>query len=132
MIRSINNIIRTLLFHAYIPPTYLAEALHMACHLINITLSTSIQNNIAFTRLFYKNPTYDRLRIFGCLCYPLIPTAHKLAPRLTPCIFLGYPSLHRGYRCLNLQTRKSIISRHVHFMNKSFPFKSMMPTSPPS
>ncbi|KAJ9566937.1 hypothetical protein OSB04_002903 [Centaurea solstitialis] len=131
MIRTINNVIRTLLFHAHLPPTYWVEALHMATHLLNLTPSTSIQNEIPFTKLFQKPPSYTHLRVFGCLCYPHIRTPHKLAPRTTPCIFLGYPSQHRGYRCLDLSSRKILISRHVVFDETSFPFRSMTPDSPP-
>ena len=36
MLRTINNLIRTLLFQAKIPPSYWAEALNMAAHLLNI------------------------------------------------------------------------------------------------
>ena len=113
MLRSINNIIRTLLFQAHIPPTFWVEALHVATHLFNILPSTSINNEIPFVRLFNKSPSYNHLRVFGCLCYAHLPSPHKLAPRSTPCVFLGYPINHRGYRCLDLSTRKIIPSCHV-------------------
>lgn len=32
----LNNMTRTLLFHAHLPPTYRVEALHMVTHLLNI------------------------------------------------------------------------------------------------
>jgi hypothetical protein len=35
---------------------------------------------------------------------------------------LGYPSSHKGYRCLNISTRHIIISRHVIFDETQFPF----------
>lgn len=41
---------------------------------------------------------------------------------LTPCVFLGYPSNHRGYECLELSSRKIIISRHIIFDEDVFPF----------
>ncbi|KAJ9536157.1 hypothetical protein OSB04_un000658 [Centaurea solstitialis] len=132
MLRTINNVIRTLLFQAHLPPKYWAEALHMATHLLNILPSTSINNETPFTKLFGKPPSYSHLRVFGCLCYPHITPSHKLSPRTTPCLFLGYPSNHRGYRCLDLSTHKIIISRHVTFDESGFPFGSMTPTSPPS
>ncbi|GJZ64027.1 ribonuclease H-like domain-containing protein [Tanacetum coccineum] len=132
MIRTINNIIRTLLFQAHLPPTFWVEALHMATYLLNLLPSTAIQNEIPYTRLFNKPPNYSRLRIFGCLCYPHLHSPHKLAPRATPCIFLGYPAYHRGFRCLDLETNKIILSRHVTFDETQFPYRSMTPSSPPS
>ncbi|KAJ9559993.1 LOW QUALITY PROTEIN: hypothetical protein OSB04_005153 [Centaurea solstitialis] len=132
MLRTINNVVRTLLFHAHLPPTFWVEALHMATHLLNILPSTSINFDTPYYRLFQKHPSYFHLRVFGCLCYPHITTPHKLAPRSTPCVFLGYPSQHRGFRCLDLSTRRIIISRHVVFDESIFPFGSVTPTNPPS
>nr|GEX85105.1 copia protein [Tanacetum cinerariifolium] len=40
----------------------------------------------------------------------------------TPCVFLGYPSNHRGYKCYDLATHKIILSRHVIFDETLFPF----------
>ncbi|GJQ99103.1 ribonuclease H-like domain-containing protein [Tanacetum coccineum] len=132
MIRTINNLIRTLLFQAHLPPTFWVEALHMAAYLLNLLPSSAINNEIPHTRLFKTQPNYADLRVFGCLCYPYINTNHKLEPRATPAIFLGYPTNHRGYRCLDLNTDKIILSRHVTFDETVFPYGSMTPNEPPS
>jgi hypothetical protein len=57
------------------------------------------------------------LRVFGYLCYPNISATvkHKHRPRSLPCVFLGYPSQHRGYCCFDLVSGKILISRHVIF-----------------
>ncbi|KAL4587848.1 hypothetical protein LXL04_000722 [Taraxacum kok-saghyz] len=125
MLRIINNTIRTLLFHARMPPTYWVEALHMATYLLNILPTTTLNNDTPYYKLFQKQPSYAHLRVFGCLGFPQIVTPHKLSPRSTPCVFLGYPSNHIGYRCLNLDTQDIIISRHVVFDETDFPFGSM-------
>lgn len=127
MLHTLNNAIRTLLFHARLPPIYWTEALHMAAHILNILPSTTLGNDMPFHKLYNKNPTYDHLRVFGCLCFPHINALHKLSSRSTPCIFLGYPNNHKGYRCLNLDTNQIIISRHVVFDETVFPFGSMTP-----
>ncbi|KAJ9553553.1 hypothetical protein OSB04_017598 [Centaurea solstitialis] len=132
MLRIINNVVRTLLFQAHLPPTYWVEALHMASHLLNILPSTALHHDTPFHKLFDKQPSYSHLRVFGCLCYPHLNNSHKLEPRSTPCIFLGYPSNHKGYRCLNLHTKQVIISRHVVFDESTFPFGSMTPNLAPS
>nr|GEX12514.1 ribonuclease H-like domain-containing protein [Tanacetum cinerariifolium] len=64
MIRTINNIIRTLLFQAHLPPNYWVEALNMATTLLNILPSRAIDNEIPFTRLLGTTPDYSVLRTF--------------------------------------------------------------------
>jgi hypothetical protein len=54
-------------------------------------------------------------------------SAHKLAARSTACVFLGYPSSHKGYRRLDLSSRRIIISRHIVFDESIFPFTSTDP-----
>jgi hypothetical protein len=103
----------------------------MATYLLNILPSKLKGNRSPHQLLYHTTPAYDHLHIFGCLCYPLSPspTIHKLQPRSSPCVFLGYPSNHRGYKCLDLHTRKIILSRHVIFDEHVFPFSSS--TNPP-
>ena len=134
IIRTLNNSIRTMLLHASLPPTYWAEGLLTACYLHNRRPSSSIQHEIPYTRLHNQPPTYSHLRVFGCLCYPNMQATskHKLAPRSTACVFLGYPPSHKGYRCLDLSTRRIIISRHVIFDETTFPFAATLDTSSPA
>nr|GEV36338.1 retrovirus-related Pol polyprotein from transposon TNT 1-94 [Tanacetum cinerariifolium] len=132
MIRTINNIIRNLLFQAHLPPTFWVEALYMATYQLNRLPSTTIHNEIPYSCLFNKPPDYFRLRIFGCICYPHLHSPHKLVPLATPCIFLGYPAYHRGFRCLDLETNKIILSRHVTFDKTQFPYYYMTSSSPSS
>ncbi|GJW60768.1 ribonuclease H-like domain-containing protein [Tanacetum coccineum] len=132
MVHTINNLIRTLPFQANLPPTFWVEALNMVVHLLNILPSTTIGNEIPFTRLFGTQPDYSLLRTFGCLCYPHLYPTHKLEPRATPSIFLGHASSHRGYRCLDLTTNKIILSRHVTFDETVFPYGSTKPAMVPS
>ena len=133
MLRTINNMIRTLLFQASAPPEYWVEALYTAAHLLNILPSTTMKNDVPYTRLFNRMPTYQHLRTFSCLCYPnlLSTVKHKLAHRSTPCVFLGYPTDHRGYRCLDINSKRIILSRHVIFDESVFPFPTISASSSP-
>ena len=72
--------------------------------------------------------------MFGCACYPhLRPyTPHKLAPRSTECIFLGYPMGTKGYLCLDLTTKCLYTSRHVIFNESKFPYSLLNNSSSPS
>lgn len=118
---------RTLLLHASLPPSFWVYSVHMVAYILNILPSTTIQNKTPTEILFRRVPTYDHLRTFGCLCYPNLSAIapHKLAPRSTPCVFLGFPSNHRGYLCYDLSSHKIIVSRHVTFVEDTFPFSNI-------
>ena len=122
MIRTLNNIFRCLLFHASLRPSYWVESLHMATYLLNIRPTPILDNLTPVHILFNKAPSYDHIRTFGCLCYPNLSstTPHKMSPRSSPCIFLGYPTSHRGYRCLNLATNKVIFRVMLFLMSTLF------------
>ena len=66
------------------------------------------------------------------MCYPnTFSTApHKLAPRSTRCVFLGYSPDHKGYRCFDLTSRRVLISRHVVFDESDFPYSTSSTPSP--
>ena len=131
MIRTINNAARSMLFQASMPPSYWVEELHTATHVLNILPTKTLQSATPHFALFGAAPSYDHLRVFGCLCYPNLSAtaAHKLAPRSAACIFLGYSANHKGYHCLDYQSNRVLISRHVVFDETSFPFSSQ-PTPP--
>ncbi|XP_010496488.1 PREDICTED: uncharacterized protein LOC104773550 [Camelina sativa] len=133
MLRTINNLLRTFLIQAHMPYTFWVEALLASAHTLNLLPSSSINNLTPFSRLFNKPQTYDHLRVFRCLCYPnVLSTApHKLAPRSVACVFLGYPANHRGYRCLDIASRKILLSRHVVFVENVFPFSQLPPPNTP-
>nr|GEV70618.1 ribonuclease H-like domain-containing protein [Tanacetum cinerariifolium] len=142
MLRIINNLIRTLIFQAYIPPSYWVETLNMDAHLLNILPFIAINNEIPFTKLYNQTPTYEHLRIFGCLCYPHVDVSHKLEPRFTSCIFLGYPANHRGYRSYdfllppiqtttNVLTTKPFVQHMDEPNNLITPHPTTLPTGLP-
>ena len=74
-IKSINNIIRTLLAHASMPLSFWHHALSMATYLLNI-LPSKVLNYHSLAQLLYQsNPDYSGLCVFGCLCFPLFPSS---------------------------------------------------------
>jgi transposase InsO family protein len=129
-IHSINDVLHTLLFQAKLPPTFWVEALNTATYLINRRPSTPLQFATPYHILFDQEPDYTHLKVFGCLCYPNLSSTmpHKLSHRSTPCVFLGYPQDHKGYRCMSISTKKIIISCHVIFDESSFPFSAQKDT----
>jgi hypothetical protein len=123
IIHTINNVIRTLLIQASLLRRYWAEELHTAVYLLNNLPTKTIYAACPHVTLFGSTPSYEHLRFFGCACYPNLATTapHKLTPRSTRCVFLGYSTDHKGYRYLDLSTNRLIISRHVVFDEDSFP-----------
>ncbi|WVZ78279.1 hypothetical protein U9M48_026020 [Paspalum notatum var. saurae] len=126
MIRTTNYVIRTLLFQASLPARFSAESLHTATYLLNRLPSTASPTPTPHHALFGTPPRYDHLRIFGCACYPNTSATapHKLAPRSTRCVFLGYSPDHKGYRYIDHTSRQILISRHIVFDESDFPFST--------
>jgi hypothetical protein len=122
IIHSVNNIIRTLLIQASLFECYWAEGLHTATYLLNRLSTMAIQVAYPHLVLFGSAPSYEHMRIFGCTCYhnTTATRSHKLSPRSTWCVFLGYSADHKGYRCLDLSTNRLIVSRYVVFDENSF------------
>ncbi|KAK1585951.1 hypothetical protein QYE76_000053 [Lolium multiflorum] len=83
MLRTLNDCVRTLLFHASMPPRFWPDALATATLLVNIRPCRVRWFYTPHHLLYGAPPTYDDLRIFGCRCYPntAATAAHKLAPR---------------------------------------------------
>lgn len=125
----INNVVCTLLFQASMLPQYWAEALHAATLLFNLLPTTTLHMHKPHENLFHTPPSYSHLCVFDCLCYPnLLATAPiKLALCSVSCVFLGYPSNHKGYHCLDLSSHHVIISCHVIFDGHNFPFACSSP-----
>ena len=94
--------------------------------MLNILPTKTLQSATPHFALFGVAPSYGHLRVFGCLCYPNLSAiaAHKLAPRLASCVFLGYYANHKGHRCLEIQSNRVLISCHVVFDETLFPFSS--------
>ncbi|GKV46548.1 hypothetical protein SLEP1_g53521 [Rubroshorea leprosula] len=50
---------------------------------------------------------------------------NKLEPKSLPCIFIGYSTKHKGYKCLYPPTNRIYISRHVVFDESCLPFTNL-------
>ncbi|KAI0519586.1 hypothetical protein KFK09_007037 [Dendrobium nobile] len=125
--RHLLETVRALLFHANVPTKWWFDALETATYLINRLPTPVLQHKSPYELLYNTPPTYTHLRTFGCLCYPLFPTvfSHKLAPRTISCVFLGYASHSKGYKCLHIPTGRIYLSRHVTFHESEFPFQNI-------
>lgn len=113
-----------MLVHASIPVTYWNDTFSNVAYLINRLPSAPLGYISPYEKLFQTKPNYSFLRTFGCLYFPNLRLYNKLKLQFlsTPCIFLGYSTLHKGYRCQDSNGR-IYISRHVTFHEDQFQFK---------
>ena len=85
-------------------------------------------NKTPFEILFHRMPNYTFLKPFGCACFPNIvaSSSNKLKSRSVHCVFLGYFSHYKGYRCLDPVTRCVYMSYHVCFHENQYLFSHLM------
>lgn len=119
-----------LLAHSKLPFKYWDHSFVTAAYLINRLPSASLQNKSPYSILMNKSLDYSSLRAFGCSCFPFLRpyTSHKLSFRSQKCIFLGYSSVHKGYKCLSADGH-IYISKDVQFHEARFPYPELFPSS---
>lgn len=129
--RHIVEVGLSLLAQASIPLKFWDEAFITATYLINQLPSKIIQHQNPFESLFHQTPNYVILRIFGCACWPnLRPyNTRKLQFHSKQCVFLGYSTMHKGFKYLNAATGRVYISRDVVFDETIYPFSKLHPNA---
>lgn len=123
--RHLTELGLTMLYHGRVPQQLWVEAFFTANYLINLLPSSALPSHKSpYEMLFHSVPNYTSLRVFGSKCFPTLrPYMHnKLDPKSLPCVFLGYNEKYKGYRCLYPPTGTVFISRHVIFVEDSFPY----------
>lgn len=106
-----------MLSHANSPTMFWVDAMYTATYLINRLPTPILESHSPYYCLLNKTLDYSFLKVLGCACYPNLSasTTHKLSPRSKLCVFLGYASNRKGYRCYNPVTHKAHVSRHMVF-----------------
>ena len=121
--RHLLDVVHTLLLQSSVPPKFLVEALSMAVYLINRLLSSVLNFDTPYVRLYHRHPKYLDMHTFGCVCFVHLPSheRHKLPVQSVRCAFMGYSPSHKGYVCYDPCSNRFRISRHVVFFeNQSF------------
>ena len=115
--RHILNVARSLLFQANLPVKFWGESVLTAAHLINRTPTKVLHGKTPYELLHGKQPSYDNLKIFGCLGY--VHNARrdkdKFGMRSKKCVFMGYPYGKKGWKLYDMEKDEFLVSRDVVF-----------------
>ena len=126
--RHILEVSRALLFTTNVPKMFWGDAVLTATYLINRMPTKVLDFSTPIAKLHECYPssrlnTSLPLKLFGCTSfvhvYPHNRT--KLDPRSIKCIFLGYASNQKGYKCFDPVARKLYVTLDVTFC-EAIPF----------
>ena len=114
----------TLIFHSHIPTHFWVDAFSIATYIINRLPTPLLEGKSPFQLLYGSSPNYEIFHPFGCRVYPCLRDymTNKFSPRSIPCIFMGYHSSYKGFRCLDPTTFRLYITCHAQFDENHFPF----------
>lgn len=70
------------------------------------------------------NPSYEHIRIFGCLCYVYNNQRQKdkFGECSKKCIFIGYPHGKKGWKLYDLESGDIFVSHDVTFHDEIYQF----------
>lgn len=87
-----------------------------------------MKHRTTYEILYKKAAHYSYLRVFRCLAFASSLTTHrnKFQPRAKMCVFLGYPSVVKGYKLYDVVTKQIFISRDVIFHEEIYPFHTVI------
>jgi len=121
--RHLLEVARSLMFTNHVPKHFWGEAILTATYLINRMPSRVLKFQRPRQVLLQAFPHAKSfssnlpLRIFGCSSFVHIHQQNrsKLDPKSLKCIFLGYSSHQKGYKCYSPVTKKTYNSMDVTF-----------------
>uniref|UniRef100_A0A2N9HJ44 Integrase catalytic domain-containing protein n=1 Tax=Fagus sylvatica TaxID=28930 RepID=A0A2N9HJ44_FAGSY len=113
--RTITETARCLRLNAELPKIFWAEAVDMACYIINRSPRVALDGKVAEEVWTGQEVDYSFMRIFGCPAYVHISgeDRSKLDPKSKKCIFLGFKKGVKGYKLWDPVAQKVVISRDV-------------------
>ncbi|WZZ35048.1 hypothetical protein YC2023_018449 [Brassica napus] len=116
--RHLMEVARSIMFHMNVSKRFWSDAVQTACYLINRVPTRVLKKLSPFEVLNKTKPHIDHLRVFGCLCYVMIPgeRRNKLEAKSTKAMFIGYSITQKGYKCYDPITRRVMVSREVKFV----------------
>ncbi|CAL2271851.1 unnamed protein product [Prunus armeniaca] len=119
---------RALLIGAHVPRHHWDDAIVTAVHLINRMPSGVLTFKTPLQVLAQHRPLPSVLvltpQIFGCVAFVHLHKNQrsKLDPRALCCVFVGYATHQKGYRCYHPHTRHTYVTLDVTFLESELFF----------
>lgn len=112
MNRTLMEKTRSMLTGEGLEQEFWEEVVNTSCFLVNKLKFTSLVKNTPYEEWDCKNPSLKHLKIFGHDAFEHVPKEkrRKLDNKSKKCIFNEYKDGVKGYKFLNLVTRKTIYS----------------------
>ncbi|KAJ7954112.1 Retrovirus-related Pol polyprotein from transposon TNT 1-94 [Quillaja saponaria] len=120
------EVARSLMFTMNVPKTYWGDAVLSAAYLINRMPLRALEFKTPLDLLLRNCPFTVPPKVFGCVCFvhKHKKDISKLDPRALKCIFIGYTTTQKGYKCYHPPTRKTYVSMDVTFRESEAYFSS--------
>ncbi|CAL9013160.1 unnamed protein product [Prunus brigantina] len=115
--RTVMEMAKCMIHEKELPYNLWCEVVNTAVYLLNRSPTKALESSTPFERFSGRKPGIKHLKVFGSMCYPLVPGAvrHKLEATSVMGVFIGYDICEKGYRIFNPITQKVILSRDVIF-----------------
>nr|CAD1829790.1 unnamed protein product [Ananas comosus var. bracteatus] len=115
--RHLAETCRSMLHAKNVQGRFWAECMRTAAHVINRLLQPKLGFISPYQVLWKIKPTVSHFRVFGCVCYVFVPDhlRSKFDKKAIRCIFVGYDSERKGWRCCDPTTGRCYTSRNVVF-----------------
>lgn len=114
------------MFHAHLPKWFWIDCFSTVVFLINRLLSKALNMQSPYLLLYGHHQNYSTFHVLGSQCFHFLGAyrENKLEPKSLLCVFLGYSTKHKGYKCLYPPTSRLYILRHVIFDESVLPCSS--------
>jgi len=127
--RKIRHLVETCkswLYAKNLPKALWAEGMACAAYVINWVPLSPINMKSPYELMFEEKHSVKHFKVFGSICYVHVPDAKrtKLDAKAHKYIFIGYNERKKGWKCMDLETHKFIVSRDVVFDEVSSYYKA--------
>ncbi|GKF60674.1 putative ribonuclease H-like domain-containing protein [Tanacetum coccineum] len=118
--RTIIEAARTMLAYSFLPNTFWAEAVSIACYVLNRVLVTKPHNKTPYELLTGKIPIISYIRPFGRHMTILNTIDHlgKFAGKSDEEFLVGYSLQSKAFKVYNLETKRVEENLHINFLEK--------------